>query len=80
MTPSVTRVLLRAICTVLRGVRRLSQYLHDALPDPLDAEDMGEGRIPESPEFALRGDIECLVADYLSPGIRLLERSSKGGE
>jgi hypothetical protein len=43
--------------------------------DPPEAEAMGEGRVPESVEFALRGDIECLVADHLDPAIEMLRRS-----
>ena len=57
---------LRQIAICLRGV-------HASLPDPLDAEDMGEGRIPESLSFSIRGTVECVLADDLEPAIASLE-------
>ncbi len=52
------------------------QAAHQGLPDPLDAESMGEGRAPESLTFSLRGAIECCVADHLTPAQRVLEEAA----
>lgn len=57
---------LRQIVICLRGV-------HTSLPDPPEAEDMGEGRIPESLSFTIRGTVECALADDLEPAIASLE-------
>jgi hypothetical protein len=75
MDTILAQFLLQAIGSILDATRAIVNRLHDALPDPPEAEDMGEGRIPESLEFSLRGDMECLVADHLDPAIELLRRA-----
>ena len=52
------------------------QAAYNGLPEPSDAEAMGEGTIPESLTFSLRGSIECVLADHLSPAQRVLEEAA----
>lgn len=75
MAAKVTQVLLWMICALLQATKMIVLRLHGWMLDPPEAEAMGEGRVPESVEFALRGDIECLVADHLDPAIEMLRRS-----
>jgi hypothetical protein len=43
------------------------EQAHLMLPDPPDAEAMGNGEIPESLTFSLRGSIECALQDHVEP-------------
>jgi hypothetical protein len=60
---------LRTIVVCLKGA-------HVSLPDPPNAEDMGERRIPESLSFALRGTLECVIADDLEPALASLDEAA----
>lgn len=78
MDAKLTQFLLQEIGAIVDATKSIVIRLHDSLPDPPEAEDMGEGRIPESLEFSLRGDMECLVADHLDPAVLLLRRAGGG--
>ncbi len=52
------------------------QAAYRGLPEPPDAEAMGEGTIPESLTFSLRGSIECAIADHLYPAQQVLEEAA----
>ncbi|MEA2559520.1 MAG: hypothetical protein QOH06_1024 [Acidobacteriota bacterium] len=51
------------------------EQVHFRLPDPLDAEAMGTGEIPESLTFSLRGSIECALHDHVEPLEDLLRQA-----
>lgn len=68
-------IFLSGICSLLRFARWAATAVHDALPYPADAEQMGEGLARETIVYALLGDLECLLADYLDPAIDLLRRA-----
>jgi len=48
---------------------------HHRLPDPANGDDMGEGTIPESLTYSLRGSIECALHDHLHPVVELLREA-----
>ncbi len=65
----------------LRRVRELLWFMEyfletasERIPYPQDAvaEDMGSGIIPQSLAYALKGSIECAMADHLQPLHNLL--------
>ena len=63
---------------MLRLVNLLQWFLEQAhlmLPDPPDAEAMGNGAIPESLTFSLRGSIECALHDHVEPLEDVLRRA-----
>ena len=62
---------------MLQTIKAFLEAVYLDLPDPPDAEDMGEGRIPESLTYSLRGDIECALSDHLDPLMKLLKRAAK---
>jgi hypothetical protein len=66
---------MRAILCLFRVIRRSVLFLHERLPDSPYAEAMGEGRMPESLAFSLRGDLECLLNDRIEPAIETLQRA-----
>jgi hypothetical protein len=68
---------IRVILCLFRLLRKKVIALHVGLPEPRDAEDMGDGRIPESLAFSLRGDLECLLADHLEPAIAILDGAAQ---
>lgn len=60
--------------SILRHMLRLVELLqwfleqaHFMLPDPPEAEAMGNGEIPETLTFSLRGSIECALQDHVEP-------------
>ncbi len=61
----------RTARSMLETVKAFLEAVYSDLPDPLNAEDMGEGRIPESLAYSLRGDIECALSDHLDPLMKL---------
>jgi len=70
----------KVLRSALEALTEAESYLESAyelLPDPPDAEDMGEGRIPESLTFSLRGYIECALSDHLEPLLNLVRRATK---
>lgn len=69
--------ILKDALDLLKEPRGFLQSAYEVLPDPPDAEEMGEGTIPESLAYSLRGDIECALADHLDPLIELLKRALK---
>jgi hypothetical protein len=76
-TEAWTQRWIKAILCLFRLLRKRVLSLHAGLPEPRDAEDMGDGRIPESLAFSLRGDLECLLTDHLEPAIRILEGAAQ---
>ncbi len=71
------QVLLEELSIACQCLRRVAVAVHDSLAEPADAEEMGEGNIPETAEFAIRGDLECLVADNLDPAIATLQKAAQ---
>ncbi|HWM93573.1 MAG TPA: hypothetical protein VN493_22635 [Thermoanaerobaculia bacterium] len=67
----------RTARSMLETIKAFLEVAYLNLPDPSDAEDMGEGRIPESLAFSLRGSIECAISDHLDPLMKLLRRAAK---
>lgn len=64
------------VCRVFLKTLILSlESLQDDLIYPEDSEDMGEWRAPQSVAFALRGTIECILADDLEPAFKSLEEA-----
>jgi hypothetical protein len=43
------------------------EQAHFMLPDPPGAEAMGNGEMPETLTFSLRGSIECALQDHVEP-------------
>lgn len=68
--------LLRA-AGALAAVRTKLWILHVRLGELPEDNDMGEGRIPDSVRFSVRGAIECTAEDHLEPAIRALERAAR---
>lgn len=68
-------IFLGGICSLLRLARWVARRIHKGLPYPPNAEQMGEGLARETIVYALLGDLECLLADYLDPAIELLRRA-----
>jgi hypothetical protein len=62
---------------MLETIKPFLEVAHSNLPDPPEAEEMGEGRIPESLTFSLRGSIECAISDHLDPLMKLLRRAAR---
>lgn len=62
---------------ILRTVKVFLGVVHAQLPDPADAEAMGEGTIPESLSFSLRGTVEVVLEDHIRPAIRSLKKAAK---
>ncbi len=50
-------------------------FAHLGLPDPPDGEEMGEGTVPESLAFSLRGSLEVVLADHVNPAMKTLRRA-----
>lgn len=69
--------IIRATIAMAGLIRYFLEVAYRDLPDPADAEDMGEGRIPESLSYSLRGDIECALSDHLDPLQKLLKRAAR---
>lgn len=67
----------RTARSMLETLKAFLEAVYSDLPDPLNAEDMGEGRIPESLTYALRGDIECAISDHIDPLMKLLRRAAR---
>lgn len=81
--PTVTRQERKAQIILLRAagqiaaVRTLLWVLHVRLEERLPEDiDMGEGRIPDSVRFSVRGAIECTAVDHLDAAIRALEKAA----
>ena len=51
------------------------EQAHLMLPDPPDSEAMGNGEIPESLTFSLRGSLECALHDHVEPLDDLLRKA-----
>jgi hypothetical protein len=65
---------------MLRLVELLQWFLEQAhlmLPDPPDAEAMGNGEIPETLTFSLRGSIECALQDHVEPLDDLIRKATE---
>jgi hypothetical protein len=58
---------LRRVLELLWFVEHFLDLAYSRLPDPADAEAMGNGEIPESLAFSLRGSIECAQTDHVDP-------------
>lgn len=69
--------ILRTAGEMLQTIKAFLEAAYSDLPDPLNAEDMGEGRVPESLGFSLRGTIEIAIADHLDPLVKLLKQAAK---
>lgn len=67
----------RTARSMLETVKAFLEAVYLNLPDPSDAEEMGEGKIPESLTYSLRGDIECALSDHLDPLMKLLKRAAR---
>ena len=69
VTPAEQEALdaLKHLADVVWFIEWFLDMIHSRLPDPLDAEAMGTGEMPESLTFSLRGYIECARHDYVSP-------------
>jgi hypothetical protein len=81
--PTVTRAERKAQIILLRAageiaaVRTLLWVLHVRLGELLPEDvDMGEGVIPDSVRFSVRGAIECAAIDHLDAAIRALEKAA----
>ncbi len=61
----------------LKTTRLCLRELEESLIYPEESEAMGEGRVPQSVAFALRGTIECILADDLEPAILSLEEAGE---
>lgn len=61
----------------LAWIRNRLLALHVRLGERPEDDDMGEGRIPDSPRFSIRGAIECVVEDQLAPAIEALETAAR---
>ncbi len=66
---------LKRMLQLVALLRWFLEQLHFRLPDPLEAEAMGNGVIPESLTFSLRGSIECALHDHVAPLEDLLTRA-----
>ena len=66
---------LRRVLELLWFVEHFLELAYDRLPDPPDAEAMGNGAIPESLTFSLRGSIECALHDHVEPLEDVLRRA-----
>ena len=62
---------------LLKTVKEFLGAIHAQLPDPPEAEAMGEGTIPESLSFSLRGTIEVVLEDHIKPAIKSLKQAAK---
>jgi hypothetical protein len=51
------------------------EQAHLMLPDPPDAEAMGNGEIAETLAFSLRGSLECALHDHIEPLDDLLRKA-----
>lgn len=67
----------RTARSMLETLKAFLEVAHLNLPDPPEAEEMGEGRIPESLAFSLRGSLECAISDHVDPLMKLLRRAAK---
>jgi hypothetical protein len=80
--PTVTRAERKAQIILLRAageiaaVRTLLWVLHVRLGELPEDIDMGEGVIPDSVRFSVRGAIECAAIDHLDAAIRALEKAA----
>ena len=79
--PSVTHLeeeaqsVLKRMLQLVALLRWFLEQVHFRLPDPLEAEAMGNGAMPESLTFSLRGSIECALHDHVEPLESLLTRA-----
>lgn len=62
---------------LLQTVKVFLGAAHTQLPDPPEAEAMGEGTIPESLSFSLRGTIEVVLEDHIKPAIKSLKQATR---
>lgn len=81
--PTVTRAERKAQIILLRAageiaaVRTLLWIVHVRLGELPEDIDMGEGVIPDSVRFSVRGAIECTAADHLDAAIQALEKTAR---
>ena len=64
---------LRHLADLVWFIEWFLDAVHARLPDPSNAEAMGNGAIPETLAFSLRGSMECALHDHVNPLYSLLK-------
>ncbi len=73
---TAAQMVVKTCAAFLQTMISTLQALEEGLGYPEDSEDMGEGRVPQSVAFALRGTLECVLADDLEPALKALEEAA----